>query len=286
MPHNPFSALSVVFGAFFDSFRNIGTSIRLTLAPLALIIAMALTAIHVTGVSWALGILAIPLLFIIYFTFPITSIHFANNGEIGKNITGHTTKGIGYYFFAILKYFLIMVLVFAIINAFNFLFTKLSLNPGSDLWSLIAFIFTYYVALRLFPLQFFAITSNTSSVGNTLRHTRHRMWFIIRSTFVSAFCMILLMALVTLPSIITLGSVISADFWATLSVQPGQPVMLDEQINMAMLVLARDIMTNASQWTLIANAIWVVLMYMFMLFSSIMINTRVAQVLKDNPSQK
>ncbi|MAP23983.1 MAG: hypothetical protein CMM87_00400 [Rickettsiales bacterium] len=286
MSHNPFSAHRVVFGAFFDSFRNIGTSIRLSLAPLALIIAMALTVAHVTDSSLAVWAFMIPLLFIMYFTFPITSIHFANNGETGNNITGHTTKGIGRYFLALLGYILIAVLALGVVAAFDFLLAKLSLNPNSFLWSLIANIFTFYVMMRIAPIQCFAIISNTSSIKYTLRHTRHRVWFIFRSQIFGVLCVLLLMALIVLPSIITLRSVISADFWATLSVQPGQPVMLHEQINMAMSVLSRDIMMNASQFLLIANVLWVVLMYMFMLFTALMINTRIAQVLKDNPSQK
>lgn len=272
MSHSVFSAHRIVFGGIKHGFQNTGTALRLAILPLvliALIYGVALTLMDLKIKILAIIALSLPLLFMIICTLPITFIHFANSGEIGHNITGHTTKGLGKWLIAYLKFGLIMLALGFLSGMYQAVISKIS--PPSFVASSFAVIIQiigFYVGLRLTPFLIYPITEGISSVRHTLRLTRHRVWFLLR-------CLILL-ALLSIIFYSLILSVPMATIWPTLS-DLGQGANLS--------VLKHELLTNRTRGLLLLNALWIISLVIFHYFIHTMVAVRIANVLKNNPPQ-
>jgi hypothetical protein len=272
MSHSVFSAHHIVFGGIKHGFQNIGTALRLAILPLVLMaLIVGATTLMDLG-TYAIIALSLPFLFVMMFTLPITCIHFANSGEIGHNITGHTTKGFWKYFVTCLKYILIMAVLQGLAGVLLPLITKSA--PSS----MMAFIFQaiihliiIYVSLRLMPLLVYSITEGTSSVRHTLRLTRHRVWFLVRCIIVlSLISLIFYLLLISVPLATLPRQVL--DYLSSFITDQGPPPL-------------KVSFTNLSEGLLLLNVLWGVALMIFYTFITSMVLVRIANVLKNNPPQ-
>lgn len=264
MSDSVFSASRIVFGGIEYGFQNIRTVLRLAILPLVLIALIGGAVILMDLGIYAVTALSLPLLFVLMFTLPITCIHFANSGEIGHNITGHTTKGLWKYFVASLKLVLITVVFKFLAIAPESLLTKSISSSVTAIFQLIIHLISFYITLRLTPLLIYSITEGTSSVRHTLRLTRHRFWFLLRCTIIFALlgAIFLSLFLILFVPLVTLFGGMNFN-------------VLNNELN--------KLLTSVIGGYSLLNVLWVVLFIIFLEFIHTMVTVRIANVLKKNP---
>lgn len=161
---SPANARQLAIKGYKQAFQHLRTGLYLLITPVALAVLTVVLAFHTQALTpIPMYIALFSFLFSFYVTLPFTSIQFVRSGEIGHNITGHTTKGMSSYSQALFKQVILFLCPLILIIPISFLIFSETI-PRINMFAIIFSIILLTISLVLFKA--FAVVFQTSSLKN------------------------------------------------------------------------------------------------------------------------
>jgi|AntRauTorcE11897_2_1112592.scaffolds.fasta_scaffold12785_1 hypothetical protein len=176
---SPANARQLAINGYKQAFQHLGTGLYLSITPVALAVLTVVLAFHTQALTpIPMYIALFSFLFSFYVTLPFTSIQFVQSGEIGHNITGHTTKGMSSYCQALFKQVIIFLSPLILIIPISFLIFSETI-PRINMFAIIFSIILLTISLVLFKP--FAVIYQTSSLKKYRKAMRtHKKNLVVR----------------------------------------------------------------------------------------------------------